>query len=648
MEEINKNLKMSDVKADDKVFIHRDKKLIQKNISELMNSEYIQTTKTEAVKEVQTEGTTQVGKVTEEGTKQLGILQAETAQFAEDRQQIRTNRTDIADLRQHKADTIIETASGTMINIKDSANSYFEDFSMLGKTEQVQTTGAQLHPYFYGSKTSAGITLTPLENKIGYRLCGTIATNENETYVNLSLLNGASFLLEPGDYTICFEVTRGSFDNSIGTFRHRFITKDNKSPINGDLTHSNVTKTVTLDSNTEILFSGIQILNVKDGTEIDIDVVIYLVKQKTKPAAYEPYTGGKPSPNQNDPQEIANAGGNGQIEVQVTGKNLFDINSEKDEFITGSGYIQHVGLANNEKYGEYIKINQFESICITTNVTVPSTEGASPWCGIAFYDKDKNFIVRQSTYTKVLQTKIPENAFYAIGTYRKYADGVLQIECGTVSTAYEPYREPQIVTITLDNPLTRWDRLEKREGVWGIVRQSRIKKLSDKDSIGEYIPNNESYEAGLHCYTLRITDSALEYSTSYCTHFKNVSFAYSQSVAKNGIYSDHKEVTNKYFISDKQTIEEFKTWLAQQKEAGTPVELVYKTAEEVWEPLPEETQIALNSLHTNYPTTIISNSEDCEMKVEYIADMKNYIKKQIQAIVTKQIETDRLILERTI
>lgn len=49
MEEINKNLKMSDVKADDKVFIHRDKKLIQKDMSELMNSEYINTAKTNAV-----------------------------------------------------------------------------------------------------------------------------------------------------------------------------------------------------------------------------------------------------------------------------------------------------------------------------------------------------------------------------------------------------------------------------------------------------------------------------------------------------------------------------------------------------------------------------------------------------------------------
>lgn len=76
MEEINKNLKMSDIKADDKVFIHRDKKLIQKDISELMNSEYINTANAEAVKAVQTEGTTQVRNVTAEGAKQTEAVQA--------------------------------------------------------------------------------------------------------------------------------------------------------------------------------------------------------------------------------------------------------------------------------------------------------------------------------------------------------------------------------------------------------------------------------------------------------------------------------------------------------------------------------------------------------------------------------------------
>ena len=40
---------------------------------------------------------------------------------------------------------------------------------------------------------------------------------------------------------------------------------------------------------------------------------------------YEPYTGGKPSPNPDYPQQIVSAGSDGKIEVNVRGKNLVDV-----------------------------------------------------------------------------------------------------------------------------------------------------------------------------------------------------------------------------------------------------------------------------------------------------------------------------------
>lgn len=40
---------------------------------------------------------------------------------------------------------------------------------------------------------------------------------------------------------------------------------------------------------------------------------------------YEPYTGGKPSPNPDYPQQIVSAGNSGNIEVNVRGKNLVDV-----------------------------------------------------------------------------------------------------------------------------------------------------------------------------------------------------------------------------------------------------------------------------------------------------------------------------------
>ena len=101
-------------------------------------------TKTEAVKTVQTEGATQTGKVTAEGEKQVQAVQVAAQEIIADREQIQTNKTDIADLRQSKAGAIVETAKGSMIQVVGSAEAFMEGLKLFGKSEQITTTGAQL------------------------------------------------------------------------------------------------------------------------------------------------------------------------------------------------------------------------------------------------------------------------------------------------------------------------------------------------------------------------------------------------------------------------------------------------------------------------------------------------------------------------
>lgn len=430
----------------------------------------VETAKSEAIKAVQTEGTTQTGNVTAEGEKQVQAVQTAAQEIVADREQIQKNKTDIAELRQKKADAITETASGTLLNVKDSSNAFFEDFSMSGKTTQ-------------------------------------------------------------------------------------------------------------------------------DGT---------------------------PTPDASVP--IVNAGESGNIEVKVVGKNILDV-----ETATPKGWNLDITNLSNFEAGR------------TYTMTVVSLNDSS--CGL-FLD-DHNKLVTYLNPGQSASFVMPDKSTFkkmslcggtATALLKDRSKVKVQIQLGNKSTAYEPYKEPQTLTLQLDRPLTKWDRLEKREGVWGIARNSEIKELTDKEKINEYVPGSGKYEEGLHCYNIWLSKSALEYSASYCTHFKNVNYAFYPEKGENGIYSDHAGVTMKYFISDKQTIEEFKTWLAQQKEAGTPVELVYKTAEETWEPLPKEMQSALNALHTNYPTTVVSNSEDTEMQLTYVADTKNYTDRKIEQAVSAQVQ----------
>lgn len=74
--------------------------------------------------------------VTAEGTKQIKAVQAAAQEIAADREQIKTNKADIADLRQMKAGAIINSAKGERIAVGDSADAFFEGFKLHGKSEQ--------------------------------------------------------------------------------------------------------------------------------------------------------------------------------------------------------------------------------------------------------------------------------------------------------------------------------------------------------------------------------------------------------------------------------------------------------------------------------------------------------------------------------
>lgn len=124
-------------------------------------TEAVETVKTEAIQAVQEEGTTQTGNVTTEGTKQVKAVQAAAQEIAADREQIKTNKADITDLRQTKAGAIINSAKGERIAVGDSAGAFFEGLKLYGKTEQVQTKGYQLFDASkIATKSAGGATVT--------------------------------------------------------------------------------------------------------------------------------------------------------------------------------------------------------------------------------------------------------------------------------------------------------------------------------------------------------------------------------------------------------------------------------------------------------------------------------------------------------
>ena len=324
------------------------------------------------------------------------------------------------------------------------------------------------------------------------------------------------------------------------------------------------------------------LLNVKDSSNAFFEDFFMLGKTVQD---------GTPTPDA--PVEIANAGEDRTIEIKVTGKNLIPFPYPDIEEVGKIVHLKGVDYTVLQDGGIHLKGTP-QDIFGLNICTIPFKEyGTVKASNLIYYDQNNN------------------KTLFLLNDYvGKAIDMVVypQVECGTVSTDYEPYRQPQTITLSLDRPLTKWDRLEKKEGVWGIARQGETKVL--KAAPEEEWATWEDKQNAFFIMNDKIIKEGL------CSHFEaKGSFEIGK---ETGIYLSktiHLIVTDMNIDS----LENWKTWLQ-----ANPIAVAYKTAKETWEPLPEETQKILNALHTNYPTTVVANSEDTEMQLTYIADTKNY------------------------
>lgn len=330
------------------------------------------------------------------------------------------------------------------------------------------------------------------------------------------------------------------------------------------------------------------------------------------------------NPSIESPKEIINAGADGQIEVKVTGKNLFDISKnpykcDEEKICIPSKCLGKINITNGITFEEKtVYYLSWESYTITK----PNSDW-SPIFGVKYTDG-----TNEDFYMHLNKSGFKTNANKTIGyVYIRNPWSVgtevnrIQIEKGTKRTEYEPFKL-QTLTILLDRSLTKWDRIEKRDGVYGITYKHKV--VEDfatlvKDSEPIYGNPGEKY------FSVKADGATLNYD-------------YSKVYSEVGVYK--KDVQRLYVpkvmassfivgVNDTDTIETAK--------AHMHYKVIYETDAEEFVPLPQETQTALNALHTYYPTTVMGNSEDCEMEVEYVADTKNYIDNKISANVASII-----------
>lgn len=178
-----------------------------------------------------------------------------------------------------------------------------------------------------------------------------------------------------------------------------------------------------------------------------------------------------------------------------------------------------------------------------------------------------------------------------------------------ISNAEQNPTEIQTVTLTSDRPLTKWDRLEKRNGQWGWVYKSNTVVFDGSED--ESFNKNNIGNPDDYLYYINVTDKKA--SPVLCNKLINKSSVPSgTNPGINGSYKNVNLFVNLGTAIGDNNVTSFKAYLQ-----ANPITVLYQLAEPVFVPLSASEQEQMDALHTNRPTTVLSNDSDCEMTLTY-------------------------------
>lgn len=237
-----------------------------------------------------------------------------------------------------------------------------------------------------------------------------------------------------------------------------------------------------------------------------------------------------------------------------------------------------------------------------------------------------------------------ENEYHAVCLFCTYDEESagdttfenIQLEEGSAATAWEPYHEPQAVTIPLDEPLHGIgdvrDGIAYKDGVWGIDRQF-ITTIFDGSDDEEWKTEN-SWNNTLFTANLPSSKKYVGYTMVadiLCDKLKaDMPQKLAATIGESGIAlgSSSTKVSSDVFIAvadyvDTKDVDLFRSWIA-----ANPIEMVYPLATPTWEPFPAETQTALNVLTTSPGTTyltVASTDVAAPVRLTYVQDTRKVV-----------------------
>ena len=471
----------------------------------------------------------------------------------------------------------VELEGAGMLVLPNSLDAPLERLELGGKTEQVQTTGAQLLKPKDGSYTVFGVSVDIANGEI--KLSGT-ATSSGGRTIRLS----EPFLLKAGTYS-------SEVDGKIDFILSK--NSDNSYLVNLAVKNFNV------NEDTEVYVG----LNVMAQNTYNNKYHIMLNSGNIA-LPYEPYTGGKPSPSSEYPQEIKSVGKwndekqKYEVSVKVTGKNLLNLQKESDV----NGLYRGWKCGDGEKITLSIK-DKNNNADISGCFLGLSKNGDSASGGVLWLVDSGIIKVKEATSTH------PYVTIYSTTetTIKKLTERFeIQCERGTVATDYAPYAE-QTLTLTSDRPITKWDRLVEQGGEIGWLYNSVNETIDGKTGKWSIQPASKIFYR---------TDITFPIAVPFCSELLGYDYSSVGYKKDTGITINNLGILCITLPEEVElTPDAYKQYLADN-----PLHVLYKGDSEEFVPLPEEEQNAIRALKTYYPTTVITvdgGELDPDIKVTY-------------------------------
>lgn len=495
---------------------------------------------------------------------------------------------------------VLTVVTGNPALLENSkGNRGLESLTLYGKSTQVSTTGAQLLPFEVGEKREGlevfkdGIAISGARKNDIYAV-GRSGMGNESSYDDFPLLASGEYYIYSDSASVQLFVV--AFRNGIN------IT------LGGSM--KGVAKKIkVMDGDKFRIFLRL---------EEDFNGKVKAMISKTQPTAsnYEPYTGGKPSPSQEYPQEIESVGQDGEIEVKTLGANLFDASTALKTQIDA-------GLLHINDSGEVVLNGTFgtnnRNFYITLKPGVYCLTGGAIWHIIA--SKDSVFdriltIDEETTY----------HCYISNGTYNEVVSNPM-INAGSTALPYEPYKPAQTLIIPTPNGLSgipvssggnytdadgqQWvcDEVDFKKGVYvqRVATETPKAKWKNFEETAD-VPNR-------YCISGALVNRYRDGST--------------KCLISHGIYANWgiapgwalNSTTFYYHPKEDVTKEEAKEQILGFINSANPLTFLGQLETPIEKPLTTEQLATYKALRTYSPTTTVANDAEAGMSVGY-AKMK--------------------------